>query len=354
MNRRRYQSLSRLSLALVVGLLCVSLGATGKDDARALSVTAPAASSAAIDSPGHHFGFSQASVMAQSSSQLTLLAAPSPVINLNGQPCTTVVGQQCTITGQVTGVWVKTVSPSAGPAPNNFTFNAVVPDGAKLPQGQPPIYIPTTGGMESHPCSAPTAVGSSVTCTGTTSTDIVQSRAFTVRFDGTAGPIDVTNSSTIGYTSGGSCPSVPPVNVRTVDDGHNRLAVTVASNTEGGVPSNGIYALAFDAPQASDNRQVDVGTLVGQTGAFTATITPAQPEVTFYVRPQVSGQPVTVGFTAYHACGPWHTLAGSGHFTSILSSAPPAADVVAATANNKILVGGQTSAVVPAAEPQSP
>src|SRR3954469_16608756 len=212
MNSRRTRALSRLSLCLLLGLMTVSMGAAWKDEPRALSLTSAATSMGEIDAPGDHFGFSQSSVLAQTTGQLTLLALPSPVIT-GGTPCTTVTGSTCTITGQVRGGWTKTGPSAPGvPSPNVFTFDTTTPNGATIPQGGPSIFVPTVAGTEQHGCNAPSAVGTNVTCTGTTATDIVPSNGFVVRFAGSAGPIDVMRDGVIGYQGGGTCPGRPTVN----------------------------------------------------------------------------------------------------------------------------------------------
>ena len=67
--------------------------------------------------------------------------------------------------------------------------------------------MPTVAGTEQHGCNAPTgAVGATVTCTGTTSTDIVPSNGFVVRFAGSAGPIDVMRDGVVGLPGGRHLP----------------------------------------------------------------------------------------------------------------------------------------------------
>src|SRR5215207_2506398 len=92
---------------------------------------------AAIDGPGHHFGFGQASVLAQTTPQQTQTvvsaiqtqqaAAPPP--STGSGSCTLTVGQTCTITGGVNGSWTKTASGS-------FTVTATVPATAILNDGR--------------------------------------------------------------------------------------------------------------------------------------------------------------------------------------------------------------------------
>jgi hypothetical protein len=351
MNSRRYRSLSRLSLCLLLGLMSVSLGATWKDEPRPLSLTSAPSSLGEIDAPGHHFGFSQANVLAQTTGQLTLLALPSPVLT-GGAPCTTTTGQVCTITGQVNGSWTRT-GPSPGfPSPNQFTFSATTPNGATIPQAAPGIFVPTVAGTEAHSCTAPGGVGTTVTCTGTTSNDIVANDSFVVRFAGSAGPIDVMREGIVGYTSGGSCPGRPTVNVSSQPDGSGRLAIHVTANGASGVANNAVYALGFNSPTPSTNAVIDIGSQVGLTGDFMVNVAPAQPAITFYARPAQRGAPVTVGFTAVDACGNWPSLAGGGPETMQLLSAAPSADVVAATANPAVIAattsGGAPSVALPA------
>jgi hypothetical protein len=189
-----------------------------------------------------------------------------------------------------------------------------------------------------------------VTCTGTTSADIVVSDGFVVRFRGSAGPIDVMRSGVVGYTGGGSCPGRPTVGIDSRPDGHGRLMITVGTTNAPGLSGNAIYALGFNSPTPSSNAVIDIGPLVGATGSFVASLAPAQQNVTFYARPAQAGLPVTVGITAVDACGNWPTLAGGGPQTLQLSTAPPSADVVAATANPAVVMGTTSSGAPAVAE----
>src|SRR5687768_17253741 len=162
-----------LALALLASV-SAPVGAAPYTTAGAGDSVAITESLAAIDGPGHHFGFGQASVLAQTTPQQTQTAiaaqqtqqaaAPPALTGQAGVPCATQVGQICTITGGVNGQWTKT---GLG---GSFTVTATVPATAILNDGVPIIFLPTTAGVETftNACSVPTAIGSTVTCSGTT------------------------------------------------------------------------------------------------------------------------------------------------------------------------------------------
>jgi hypothetical protein len=161
-----------LALALLVGLaLPVSAAPTtvvGTEDslaiASAVSITDALAS---IDRPSHHFGFSQASVLAQitpSQAQQVLPGLGYTGVATNG--CAAIVGQTCQVTGAITGSATITAS-----ATWNLTVVAA-PAGA-LVGGIPQAFALTTInavglGEGPFPCTALAAAGGTTTCTFTT------------------------------------------------------------------------------------------------------------------------------------------------------------------------------------------
>src|SRR5579884_2582925 len=106
MGLRRIVGVVVLVLALTQGFSPMARAAPNATDAGA-AATADAALLAAYDGPGHHFGFRQASVLAQTTpeqtqtavaAQATQQAAPPPPLTGSGA-CTTQVNQVCTIAG---------------------------------------------------------------------------------------------------------------------------------------------------------------------------------------------------------------------------------------------------------------
>jgi hypothetical protein len=158
---------------------------------------------AAIDGPGHHFGFSQASVLAQATASQTAVlvqqtqtavaavqtqqAAPRPgQTGTTNVPCTSTIGSSCAITGAVSGTFTKTGS-------GTVTVTAAAPATAILNDGTPILFVSTTSGVEQiNNCTVPVSVGGSVTCTGNTVGDILAGSTVTVRFVTTGGFQDVT------------------------------------------------------------------------------------------------------------------------------------------------------------------
>src|SRR4029077_1100359 len=93
-----------LALTLLVGLALPASAAPTTVVGTGDSGVVPE-SLAACAGPGHHFGFGQSSVLAQSTGQQTLTAVGQPVsLNTTAtQPCATAAGQNCPITGQLNG-----------------------------------------------------------------------------------------------------------------------------------------------------------------------------------------------------------------------------------------------------------
>jgi uncharacterized repeat protein (TIGR01451 family) len=235
----------------------------------------------AVDGPGHHFGFGQASVLAQTTPDQTATAisaqqtqqAAAPPGSTGSGPCATQVGQTCTAVGGVNGSWTKTASGS-------FTFTATVPATAILNDGAPRIFLPTTAGVESFnaACSVPTAIGGTVTCSGTTVGDLLQGATVTVRFVTTGGFQDVTGTVTgpggaaaLTITKTGS-----PTTVTVVD----RLSttpltytITVSNPAAGAVAQNVSVTDTLPANVTFLSATSTVGTCTGSTGVTTVTCT---------------------------------------------------------------------------------
>jgi hypothetical protein len=216
---------------------------------------------AAIDGPGHHFGFGQASVLAQTTPQQTQTAvsaqqtqqaaAPPPLTGQTGVPCATQVGQVCTVVGAVSGSWTKTGSGS-------FTVTATVPATAILNDGVPIIFLPTTAGVETFTaaCGVPTTIGGSVTCSGTTVGDLLQGAVVTVRFVTTGGFQDVTGTVT---GPGGAALT-------------NQIALTRAQTTAGFTVGQAGVPCASAIGQTCQITGATTGTCT-VTGSMTCTVT---------------------------------------------------------------------------------
>src|SRR5215211_7111474 len=105
-----------LALALLASV-SAPVGAAPYTTAGAGDSVAITESLAAIDGPGHHFGFGQASVLAQTTPQQTQTAvsaqqtqqaaAPPASTGQAGVSCAAQVGQTCTVVGAVSGSWTK-------------------------------------------------------------------------------------------------------------------------------------------------------------------------------------------------------------------------------------------------------
>ncbi len=205
LSRRALAELVSAVLLAVVGVLgSARPGLAEAVDASLASAVAGAL--APLDGSGHHFGFGQASVLAQATATATAgvatqVAAPTPP--LSGTPgtqgaCTTQVGSSCAIQGNVNGMWTKTSS-------GTLTVAVSTPAGAVLNGGAPMLFVPTTIGVEQfhNACYVPTAVGGLVTCTATTVGDPLTGGTVVVRFVGLVGPIDQTGTIQAG-------PPLPP------------------------------------------------------------------------------------------------------------------------------------------------
>ena len=141
-----------------------SLGPSGLGE----GLLAPAALASAVDGPGHHFGFRQASVLAQATPADTPTAtatATPPTVPAQQVPCASVAGQTCTVTGTGSGTTgsvtgTGTVQSNGGMA---WSLTASVPTGflgaPVIPAGTIPVAtFTTTSGTETITCSAVTFV----------------------------------------------------------------------------------------------------------------------------------------------------------------------------------------------------
>ncbi len=191
-----------MALALLVGLALPASAApntvVGTGDSVAVTD-----SLAAIDGPGHHFGFSQASVLAQTTGQQTLQALGNPVsLNTTAtQTCATTIGQSCAVTGQVSGSWTKTGSGTA-------TVTATAPNPVNAVQ--PIIFARTTAGTEvlvagvgTTTCNPnPPAAGATITCTFSTTGDLIAgANTVVLRFSTPTGAVDLVGTVTAATTT---------------------------------------------------------------------------------------------------------------------------------------------------------
>ena len=107
----------------------------------------------------------------------TLSLPALPPSGTLGAPCTTVVGGTCTVSGGVTGTWTRTSS-------GVFTVTGTAPAGGLA--GVPAIQLATTAnrGGETffNACSAVTGPGSTTTCAGTTTGDILQGAIIVITY----------------------------------------------------------------------------------------------------------------------------------------------------------------------------
>jgi len=185
-----------LALALLVGLGLPASAApntvVGTGDSVAVTD-----SLASIDGPGHHFGFSQSSVLAQTTGQQTLQALGQPAgFNTTAtQDCTgtttTDAGGVCPITGQVTGSWTDTGSGIA-------VITATVP--TPVNAVQPIIFARTTIGTETFVAGVGTATcnpnpptaGATINCTFQTVGDLLAGpNTVVLRFSTPGGSVDL-------------------------------------------------------------------------------------------------------------------------------------------------------------------
>jgi hypothetical protein len=136
------------------------------------------------------------------------LTNPPPLIGQQGVPCTAQSGGYCQASGGVSGVWSK----AAG---GRFSFTATGPS-TSAPSGVPAIFLPTTRGLEAYAClPLPPFAPFTVTCTGTTTGDVLQGAAITIRFPiaggGAADVVGIISAPAVA-TPGVSPPApVPPL-----------------------------------------------------------------------------------------------------------------------------------------------
>jgi hypothetical protein len=108
----------------------------------------------------------------------TAVVAPGPPPPSSGQagvPCAGAAGQTCTVAGGVTGNWTEG-------ATHPFFLTATGP-ALTAPGSTPTVFLPTTTGVESFPCTrvGPAAPFTTV-CQGVTVGDLLQGATVTVRF----------------------------------------------------------------------------------------------------------------------------------------------------------------------------
>jgi hypothetical protein len=194
-----------LALLLAVGLVLPASAAPTTVVGTGDSVVVTE-SLAAIDGPGHHFGFSQSSVLAQSTGQQTLQALGNPAtLNTTAtQACATAVGQTCVISGQVNGSSTKNAS-------GIVVITTTAP--ANVNPVQPIIFARTTIGTEifvagvgTTTCNPnPPTAGAIVTCNFTTAGDLlVGANTIVVRFSTTGGAVD--QAGTVAAATGTNVP----------------------------------------------------------------------------------------------------------------------------------------------------
>jgi hypothetical protein len=162
---------------------------------------------AAIDGPSHHFGFSQSSVLAQSTGQQTIVALGQPVsLNTTAtQDCSGPVagdaGTNCPITGQVAGNWTDTgsgigVVTATVPTPVNPVAPIIF---ARTTIGTETL-IPGVGGNTCNP--TPPVAGGSISCTFTTVGDLLAgANTVVMRFSTPGGAVDLTGTVTASTTT---------------------------------------------------------------------------------------------------------------------------------------------------------
>jgi hypothetical protein len=163
---------------------------------------------AAIDGPGHHFGFTQASVLAQSTSQQTLIpTGGSGQVVTTGQPCTTQINTTCAINGTgVTGSYTKTGS-------GTVTITVTDPANAVNGSGKVIFAGTTTGTQTFTPGTATggTCSPATVTAGGTeicqftiTNGDLLAGNSIVVSFLTTAGIVNLVGTVTAATGTGTS------------------------------------------------------------------------------------------------------------------------------------------------------
>jgi hypothetical protein len=195
-----------LALALLVGLGLPASAAPNTVVGTGDSVTVTE-SLAAIDGPGHHFGFSQSSVLAQTTGQQTIIALGQPAsLNTTAtQDCTgtttTDAGGVCTITGQVAGSWTDTGSGNGVVTATEPTpVNPVAPiNFARTTIGTETLTA-GVGGTSCNP-NPPTA-GATISCTFTTVGDLLAgANTVVIRFSTPGGAVDLTGTVTAAVTT---------------------------------------------------------------------------------------------------------------------------------------------------------
>jgi hypothetical protein len=222
-----------LALVLLVGLALPASAAPNTVVGTGDSVTVTE-SLAAIDGPGHHFGFSQSSVLAQSTGQQTLQALGNPVtLNTTATTsCGTTIGTSCAITGQVTGSWTKTGSGTAtvtATAPN--PVNAVAPIIFARTTVGTEILVSGVGTTTCNPAT-PTA-GIAVSCTFTTAGDLLAgANTVVIRFSTPTGAQDLTGTVTAATTTAVSPTAATALPVLTAG-GFTGLATNACANRIG-------------------------------------------------------------------------------------------------------------------------
>jgi len=185
-----------LALALLVGLGLPASAAPNTVVGTGDSVTATE-SLGSIDGPGHHFGFSQSSVLAQTTGQQTLqtIGQPAGFNTTATQDCTgtttTDAGGVCPITGQVNGSWTDTGSGIA-------VVTATVP--TPVNAVQPIIFARTTIGTETFVAGVgtttcnpnPPTAGATISCSFTTVGDLLAgANTVAIRFSTPGGSVDL-------------------------------------------------------------------------------------------------------------------------------------------------------------------
>ncbi len=194
-----------------------------------------------------------------------LTRTPTPTLSLPvlppsgtpGVPCTTVVGGTCRVAGGVTGTWTKTSS-------GVFTVTATAPPGALA--GIPAIQLPTTANPAGETfftaCSAVTGPGSTTTCTGTTTGDVLQGATIVITYP---------NAFVSGVTSTGTATGANTANTLTVAQ-----AQTQAQATAGFLLGTAGVPCATQIGQSCSVAGAVSGTLT-RTGSMSFTLTATVP-----------------------------------------------------------------------------
>lgn len=105
-----------------------------------------------------------------------------------------------------------------------------------------------------------------------------------------------------------NCQPRPKILVEAVNNGDGRLRVTVTADTPLGT-LNRLERLNF---LSGNNGLIDIGSVVGSTGAFSYTLGHNEQNVTFFVRRSAPGA-VTIPLAVVDHCStPWLTFVGGG------------------------------------------